>query len=303
MGDHRIPPELDGLRLDGAVHRLAPELSRMTAKRACELGAVAVDGARAAGTDRVRAGMRVQWDDATLPSSLALGLPVVFADRDVLVLHKPAGLAVHGGPLVDDSVARRLAEVFPGTGAGLVHRLDREASGLLIIGRHKEALRALAAAMERAAISRRYLAGVAGLPAQDEFQVELPLRIVDEPQGDRPKALVDPENGQPARSAVRVLERGRSASLVMVTLEASGRTHQIRAHLAASGHPLLGDPRYGDAAANEAARATYGVRRLLLHAAELRFPAPDDGRLIEVTAMHEPDFVRLFRSLRPPRSA
>ena len=301
MTDFKVPTDLDRARLDAALRRIAPELSRTVARRACEVGAVALDGVRAAASDRVRAGATVSLDQATLPLSLALGLAVVHADAALLVVHKPPGLAVHGGPLVDDSVAMRLAEVFPSEGVGLVHRLDRDASGLLALGRSREALRELAAALESGAVRRVYLAGVLGVPAESEFQIDLPLRVLDEPRGDQPKTVVDETDGQPARSEVTVLGSASGASLVAVRLH-SGRTHQIRAHLAAVGHPLLGDPRYGDPAANDEARATFGIHRLLLHARELALTSPADGAALDLRATHEPDFARRFRSILVPRN-
>jgi RluA family pseudouridine synthase len=287
--------EADGARLDAFVHGqecagLGP-LSRKLARQLCAIGAVAVDGVRAEPATRLRAGQRVTFASDHAALSLRLGIPVVFADDAVVVLHKPPGLAVHKGPLIDRSVADALARELPG--AGLAHRLDRDASGLLLVGRTPAALRELGAAMERGGIERVYEAIAIGHVEPDERTIDLPLLVTDEPRGDRPKTLVD-DGGQPSVSHVTVLARNAFATLVRVRLE-TGRTHQIRAHLAAVGHPLLGDPRYGDAAANERARATWGVARTMLHGARLSFPHPEGGRAIEVEAASEPDFARILR--------
>lgn len=290
-----IPESLANARLDAVLHAMQPQLSRTVARQLCELGAVAVDGVRAHATERPRAGSSLQFAAETVALTLQLGLPVQYADPDVMVLHKPAGLAVHAGPLVDDSVAQRL-EALPGS--GLAHRLDRGTSGLLLVGCHAAALRSLAAAMAAGAIAREYLAIAAGVIADDERTIDLPLRATDEPRGNQPKVLVDRDHGQPAITHVHVRDRRADCTLLEARLE-TGRTHQIRAHLAAIGHPLLGDPRYGDAAANLKAHQTFGIDRPMLHSFRLRLPLPRDGDVIELQAMHEPDFARMFRSLRP----
>jgi len=279
----------DGKRLD-AFLRAHAELSQSRARRLCDIGAVAIDGVRAAPTARLRDGQQVELVAEQVERSLQLGMPVAFGDEHVLVLQKPPGLAVHAGPLVDRSVADALREHAPG--AGLAQRLDRDASGLLLVGCTHDALQHLGGAMERGEIARGYEAVALGELADDERTIDLPLTVTDEPRGDRPKTIVD-ERGQRAVSHVRVLERRGGCTLVRIDLE-TGRTHQIRAHLAAIGHPLVGDARYGDADANERMRGTHGVRRALLHGAELRFPHPADGRDVTVTATREPDFARLF---------
>jgi RluA family pseudouridine synthase len=297
-----VATEHDGWRLDALLQgRECAELGALSQKKSrtlCELGAVAVDGVITPGTARVRAGSAVTFAGEHAALALDLGIAVAFADDDVVVLQKPAGLAVHPGPLVEHSVADALARELPG--AGLAQRLDRDASGLLLVGRTHEALRALGLAMEAGTITREYLAIVAGEVADGQRTIDLPLRVTDEPRGDQPKTLVDPQ-GAPAVSYVTLVERRSGSSLVRVRLE-TGRTHQIRAHLAAIGHPLLGDPRYGDRNANDKAKATFGTHRTLLHGERLAFPSPRGAGTIEVRAMHEPDFVRLFPHLRARRA-
>ena len=283
-----------GARLDAFVHRHADALSRHQSRALCAAGGVAIDGVRSEPAARLRDGDVVCWRTANLDLTLQLRLAVVHCAAGVLVVHKLPGVAVHRGPLVADTVAERIAAALPH--AGLAQRLDRLASGLLLFGTEPAALAALSAAMQQDRIERHYLGIAAGHVAGDRRTIDLPLRVTDEPQGDRPKVVVD-EHGQRAVTHLEVVTRSRDATLVRLRLE-TGRTHQIRAHLAAIGHPLLGDPRYGDRDANASAHRTHGIARVLLHCERLVFAAPGDGARVDVCATVEPDFARLFPQLR-----
>lgn len=295
MDTFRIDQQQHGARLDHALAAHASALSRGAARRLCDAGAVACNGIVCDASTRVRGGDEVAWEPQHASLALALGLAVRHADEDCIVVHKPPMLAPHPGTGITDSVAERLERALPGEGGGLAHRIDRTTSGLLLCGRHRGALQNLAAAMESGRIEREYLAIVVGAPEQDAFRIDLPLRVTDEPMGNRPKVVVDPRGGLPAATRIEVLERRPTTSLLGVRLE-TGRTHQVRAHLAAIGHPLAGDPRYGNAQANEQLRSTHGIQRPLLHSARLSFPGRDGA--IVVAAWHEPDFARLFPALR-----
>lgn len=292
MQHYEVGAEHEGERLDALLPALL-QTSRTAARRLGALGIVAIDSVRALGTHRLRAGNQIAWHQDTLALSAQLGLPVLHADADVLVVHKPAGLAAHKGPLVDDSLADRLLAL---PGSGLAHRLDRGSSGALLVGLHPKALATLAAAMEAGAIEREYLAIAHGVIGDDQRTIDLPLFATDEPRGNLPKVIVDATRGQRAVTELCVLARGKHESLVRLRL-LTGRTHQIRAHLRAIGHPLLGDPRYGDPAANERARATHGVDRPLLHGHRLSFPHPSTGEPQSITAWLEPDFQRMFAGI------
>ncbi len=281
-------------RLDALLRELAG-LSQKKARLLCALGGVAIDGVCSPATARVREGSEITIATEYVDLMLQLGLPVAFADDEVIVLQKPPGLAVHAGPLVDTSVADALQRELPGS--GLAHRLDRDASGLLLVGRSPQALATLGNSMERNEISRDYEAIVHGNIEQDERTIDLPLLVTDEPHGRKPKTLVD-DTGLPSVSKVTVLGRREGATHVRIALE-TGRTHQIRAHMQAIGHPLLGDARYGDQEANERARSTFGVHRALLHSKHLRFAQPTTGENIAVTATNEPDFARIFPNRKP----
>ena len=171
-------------RLDALVRKHG-KLSQKKARMLCAFGGVTVNGVCADAAARVRAGQQVRFDDQEADLTLRLGMPVAYQDDDVLVVHKPPGLAVHTGPLIDLSVAEILERELPGS--GLAQRLDRDASGLLLIGKTQAALSFLGTAMERGDIGREYEAIVNGNLEQDERTIDLPLLVTDEPQGNPPQ--------------------------------------------------------------------------------------------------------------------
>ena len=268
-------------RLDAVVARLtgAP---RADVQRAIAAGLVRVDGATRPKSFRLEGGERIEVelarDEPLVPEEPAV--PVRYADEHLLVIAKPAGLVTHPtearrtGTLVNRllgmgvPLSARGAPLRP----GIVHRLDAGTSGLMVIACTDEAYDALAAMLRVHGIERRYLALVRGGPAHDAFAVDAPLgRRLD-------KVVVDHTDGREAETAFEVAERLGGATLLEATPR-TGRTHQIRVHLRAIGHPILGDRAYGGGGADATA---LGLSRPFLHSWRIAFDHPITGARIEL---------------------
>jgi 23S rRNA pseudouridine1911/1915/1917 synthase len=286
-----VPDRLAGLRLDLALVQLWPELSRGRVQRLIEAGHVAVSGRTARASARLRGGETVVLElPAPAPSGLVaqdLPLAVLHEDADLLVLDKAAGMVVHparGSPAgtVVNALLHRLGAGAPGGGRlGLVHRLDKETSGCLVVAKREEALAALQAAFKARAVEKTYLALVHGAPA-DEGRLDTPY---GRHPRDRTRYTGRVASRRRAITGWRVRERfGELATLLEVTLE-TGRTHQIRVHLAEAGHPLVADPVYGGQrrearldAGDPVRQASAAIGRHALHAWKLAFVHPRTGR-------------------------
>lgn len=301
--------DLAGLRLDVAVARLAGDLSRTRVQRLLAGGNILVDGRAAKAATRLRGGERVEVElpDAG-PTGLVpqdLPLRVLYQDEDLLVIDKAAGMAVHparGTPhsTVVNALLHRLGE-GPGARLGLVHRLDKHTSGCLAVARGEAALAALQEAFKARRVEKVYLALCHGrLAAEGQL---------DTPYARHPRERTRFTGRVPAaRRAVtawRVVERfGDAATLAEVTLH-TGRTHQIRVHLAEAGHPLLADATYGGRrreerlpAGHPARRAAEAIGRQALHAWKLAFDHPRSGRRVAFEAPLPEDFRRALEVLR-----
>lgn len=240
--------------------------------------------------------------DAPVP---AAEFPVLFEDADLLIVDKPAGVAVHGGSGVSYGVIEQLRRARPGAAfLELAHRLDRETSGVLMIAKKRSALVALHEQLrpggngEEKVMDKRYLALVKGRVLNDRQHVRVPLRKAVGPNGERvvyPADRLDPE-ALSAHTIVNVLERFGGATLVEAQLR-TGRTHQIRVHLAQLGHPILGDERYGDFELNKTL-AKHGLKRMFLHAAALSLLHPRSGEALNISAPLPHECARYLEQLR-----
>ena len=308
----RLPPQAAGRRLDQALADALPEFSRSRLKRWIDGGMLRVDGRAPRPRDIVAGGERIELDapdeDAVESIAQALPLAIAWEDADVLVVDKPAGLVVHPGAGNPDRTLQnallahdpRLSKVAR---AGIVHRLDKDTSGLLIVARSEVARTTLADALAAREIHREYQAVCVGVMTAGG-RIDAPI---DRHPVDRLRMAVR-QSGREAVTHYRVIERFRSHTWVRVTLE-TGRTHQIRLHLSHAGYPLVGDPVYGKrlaiprGATPALTEALRGFRRQALHAARLTFPHPRDGRLIEVESALPADFKALVTALKRDRGA
>jgi 23S rRNA pseudouridine1911/1915/1917 synthase len=291
-----VPATLSGVRVDRGVAMLA-DVSRAVAAELVESGRVLVDGAPAtSGRVPLREGavLTVQLPEevSTTPQAEpGVRFSVVFADDDVAVIDKPAGLVVHpGAGHTEGTLVGGLLAAFPDLAdlvtagvctpdrPGIVHRLDKGTSGLLAVARTADAYRSLVSQLATRSMQRRYLALVAGLVSDDQGEVDAPIgRSLRTPT----KMAITPR-GRAARTAYRVLERRdvdspSPTTLLELTLQ-SGRTHQVRVHMAAIGHPVIGDARYGTP------DKRLGSGRFFLHAARLAFDHPVTGARREFTS-------------------
>lgn len=302
-----VPPELAGQRFDQILPALFPGHSRSHLAAEVKAGRIRLDGREAAPRTLVRGGEIVDWQRSGEPvlgdRPEAIDLRIVFEDADLLVIDKPAGLVVHpgagnaGGTLLNALLHHdpKLAQI---PRAGIVHRLDKDTSGLLVVARslpaHAELVRMLAARD----IHRRYAAIVNGVPVAGGT-VDAPL---DRHPTDRLRRAVH-EGGRPAVTHYRVREKFRVHALLQCELE-SGRTHQIRVHMAHAGWPLVGDPLYGRGlklprgATPRLADTLRGFKRQALHAERLAFAHPVTGEALAFDAGPPRDFLDLLEALR-----
>ncbi|HWC35160.1 MAG TPA: RluA family pseudouridine synthase [Mycobacteriales bacterium] len=297
-----LPDGLDGSRVDAAVSRLFG-LSRTAAADMVANGAVLLDGRAPAKSDRVSAG---DWIEVTLPALpravvsdpvLVEGLRVVYDDDDIVVVDKPVGVAAHpspgwSGPTVTGGLAAagyRIATSGAAERQGVVHRLDVGTTGLMVVAKSERAYSVLKDAFRHREVDKRYLALVQGHPDPSRGTIDAP--IARHPTHDYRWAVVS--GGRPSITHYETVEAFRAASLLEIRLE-TGRTHQIRVHMAAIRHPCVGDLTYG---ADPTLSARLGLDRQWLHAASLAFDHPDDGRPVTFASAPPADLAQALALL------
>ena len=270
-----------GSRLDVAAARHVGVASRSEVQRAIRAGELRIDGvASCPSSRRLRVGERVVWERHVRPllAPAPLELAIVYEDDDILVLNKPSGLVVHPGA---GTHATTLVEgvlddqpLPPGDDParpGVVHRLDKETSGVLVLAKTAGALQALKAQFSGRRVVKTYIAVAMGTLTEDEGVIDAPVAR----DLNRPRRMAVRSGGRPAETEFRVLARSAGTTLLLV-LPRTGRTHQIRVHLAYIGHPLVGDRLYG--------KRSQASLRLLLHAWRLAFTHPGSGAEVQFEA-------------------
>jgi 23S rRNA pseudouridine1911/1915/1917 synthase len=295
-----IPEAMGGLRLDQALARLFHQYSRSRLQEWLRSGHILVDGKPAAGRNAVLGGEKITLTPPVLPDARApraqkMPLKIVHEDEALIVIDKPPGLVVHpGAGQPDRTLLNALLAHAPALGAvpraGIVHRLDKDTSGLLVVAKTVEAQTSLVRQLAERTMKRVYLALVQGDPPASG--------TIDAPVGRDAKVrtrMAVTHRGKPARTSYKVLERFGRAALVECRLE-TGRTHQIRVHFQHIRHPLVGDTVY-----RRGTRHGIGFPRQALHAAELTLAHPRTGETTSWRAAPPRDFKRLLEQLREER--
>ena len=297
----RIDESAAGQRIDNYLLRIAKGVPKSHIYRILRSGEVRVNGRRVQQTYRLAIGdelrippLRTGEPSSVVPVPAGKPLPVVYEDDALMVVDKPAGHAVHGGSGVSFGVIEQLRAQRPELRMlELAHRLDRETSGLLIVAKKRSALTALHDMMREGRMEKRYFALVAGHWLNAMQHVRAPLFKYLTASGER-RVRVSAE-GKPAHSIVRLIKRWPKFSLLEVELK-TGRTHQIRVHLAHLGFPIAGDDKYGDFTLNKTLESE-GLRRMFLHAAKLTFIHPTTGTQLAHEAPLPPELQRFVARL------
>ncbi len=278
-----------GQRIDNFLRNELPGLPKGRIYRLIRRGEVRVNGGRVRAEYKLAEGdevrippARVRTEGAPPPAAQAAAIldSVLYEDKRVLVVNKPTGLAVHGGSGISHGVVELLRHARPELkDIGLVHRIDRETSGCLVLAKRRSALRELHERFREGQVEKNYLALVVGDWQLGDQLIDAPLHVHHRKGGERHVVVSDA--GKSAQTRVSLSRTFGKYSLLQCA-PVTGRTHQIRVHLAHAGHPLLGDERYGDEDANKLARR-HGLKRLFLHAQSIAF-ADDSGNELHFTA-------------------
>ena len=281
-------------RIDNFLLRTLRGVPKSHVYRVLRSGQVRVNSGRVGPDYRLRIGDRVRVPpvrvSTTVKTAKPAEFPIVHEDASLLVVDKPAGVAVHGGSGVSYGVIESLRAGRPQTKfLELAHRLDRDTSGLLIVCKKRTALVELHRQLREGEVEKIYAAIVKGVPDHDAFEISEPLHKYVTGSGERRVSVR--EGGKSALTRVKVAQKGGEFSLLEIRL-LTGRTHQIRVHLAHAGHPVLGDDKYGDFDLNRAL-AKQGVKRLFLHAWKLAFGHPLEKKRLRLESPL-PDDIRRF---------
>lgn len=277
---HIIEAEDVGQRLDRYLTSILTDLSRTQIQQCISIGAIQVNGQASKAGYALRAGDEVLVAATALAPTAsqarpqALPLDIVYEDADILVINKAPGMVVHPAPgHTEDTLVNALLAYYPALATseaeqrpGIVHRLDRDTSGLLIVAKNTRAQAALVGQLQRHEIIKHYISLVEGVVSLDQGSIDAP--IGRDPRH-RQQMAITALGGREARTHFRVMERFGRHTLLLIQLE-TGRTHQIRVHLKAIGHPVVGDPTYGS---GNAIRGVH-LQRQFLHASRLQFVHP-----------------------------
>ena len=295
-----VPEELDGMRADKGISEYLDDFSRNRIHAIIKEGSVFINGKKADADDRLKPLDEVVLDvpDIVIPDILPEDIPldILYEDEELLVVNKPKDMVVHpaaghySGTLVNALMyhCRDLSGINGVLRPGIVHRIDKDTTGALIVCKTDEAHRDIAAQLKNHTINRIYRAVVTGVINDDEGTVDAPI---GRHQNDRKKMAANVPNAKRAVTHYRVLERFRHHTYIECRLE-TGRTHQIRVHMALIHHPVLGDEVYSSA------KPSYRTKGQVLHACMSGFKRPSDGKYIEVEAPLPEYFEELLKKLR-----
>jgi 23S rRNA pseudouridine955/2504/2580 synthase len=296
-----IDAEMAGQRIDNLLRRELPGVPKGRLYRLLRRGEVRVNGGRVRAEYRLVAGDEVRIPpvrvrpEPTVPGSEQVGRlvdQVIFEDKRLIVLNKPSGVAVHGGSGISHGVIELLRHARPDLrDLSLVHRLDRETSGCLVLAKRRSALRELHACFREGRVEKNYLGLAIGDWQLGEQLIDKPLLVQNRKGGER--HVIVNADGKQAQTRVALSRTFGKYSLLQCR-PLTGRTHQIRVHLQSVDHPLLGDERYGDADENKRARK-FGLKRLFLHAQSIAFP-DDSGNELHFTSPLAEDLERFLSS-------